>query len=176
MVEISLCYAVVGEPRAGSGVKIDDSARVWQLREAIAQELPDRLKCTAVELQLFLGKKDEGRGPWLTRAEVMNGVVDTNGLKELDDEWAPLFLVGLSEKEVRVQPTMEEVKERRTPVHLLVMLPNTLRIGVDERYAETISSYMKIADRLKNSEEVESLSRHLAEVSSVEGTAPTPFT
>ncbi|KAE9002442.1 hypothetical protein PR001_g18250 [Phytophthora rubi] len=176
MVEILLCYAVVGEPRAGSGVKIDDSARVWQLKEAIASNLPGRLKCTPVELQLFLGKKDKGCGPWLTRVEVMNRVVDTNGLKELDDEWAPLSCVGLSEKEVQVQPTMEEVKERKTPVHLLVMLPNTLRIDDDKRYAETISSYMKIADRLKNSEEVESLSRHLAEVSSVERTAPTPFT
>ncbi|KAE9275556.1 hypothetical protein PR003_g29304 [Phytophthora rubi] len=65
-------------------------------------------------------------------------------------------------------------KPSTNQIHLLVLLPTTLYIGVDEQYAETISSYMKIADRLKDSEEVKSLLKIITEVS-VERTAPTPF-
>ncbi|KUF84525.1 hypothetical protein AM587_10002414 [Phytophthora nicotianae] len=39
-----------------------------------------------------------------------------------------------------------------------------LRIGVDSRYADKISSYMKIAERLKDGEEVRSLSWYVAKV------------
>ncbi|KAG2805569.1 hypothetical protein PC113_g24220, partial [Phytophthora cactorum] len=59
---------------------------------------------------------------WLTEKDVKKGVSDTSDLELLDVAGAPLNLVGLSEEDVRFQVTMEDVKAKTTPVHVLVVV------------------------------------------------------
>ncbi|KAE9286352.1 hypothetical protein PR003_g26343, partial [Phytophthora rubi] len=80
-------------------------------------------KFPADELQLFLAKKDEGRGAWLTEEDVNNGVKDTDGLTPLDVAGAPLNLVDLSAEDVRFRVTKEDIIAKKTPVHVLVVVP-----------------------------------------------------
>ncbi|KAG3046200.1 hypothetical protein PI125_g26997, partial [Phytophthora idaei] len=77
----------------------------------------------ADELQLFLAKKDKGRGAWLTEEEAMSGVGDTTDLKLLRSARAEIGHVGLSEDDVRLQVTKEEVEALKGPVHVLVVVP-----------------------------------------------------
>ncbi|KAG4233997.1 hypothetical protein PC116_g17826, partial [Phytophthora cactorum] len=63
----------------------------------------------ADELQLFLAKKGDGAGAWLTEKDVNEGVSDTTGLKLLDAVRAEIGDVGLSQDDVRLQVAKEEV-------------------------------------------------------------------
>ncbi|KAG2999907.1 hypothetical protein PC129_g15131 [Phytophthora cactorum] len=133
---------------------------------------PTKINCEAIDLKLFLAKKG---GAWLNgagaAAVTLDGVIpvtrDENGNLQGFEQMDPSLWLNDAKYFGDFHPAGGQV-------HVLVVLPNMLRIGVNKRYTETISSYMKIADRLKNSEEVQSLSRHLANVI-VEGEAPTPF-
>ncbi|KAE9089074.1 hypothetical protein PF007_g19726, partial [Phytophthora fragariae] len=136
MVEISLSFAVVGEPQAGSGVKIDDGAKVWELKEAIADKLPKRIKCAAVDLQLFLAKtskkepkeeeeaKSDGREEWLTQLDARQGVSGTSGYKLLLNTDEVLRDVGLRSGGLgEVGPA--ERAAGKGPVHILVEVPGS---------------------------------------------------
>ncbi|ETI37765.1 hypothetical protein F443_16363 [Phytophthora nicotianae P1569] len=121
MVMLSLQCAIVGQAGSSFDVEIDDSAKVSKLKKAIKAE--KMYQFPADELHLFLAKKDEGRGAWVTEADVNNGANDTNGLTPLDVAGAPLNLVGLSGTDVQFTPTIEDVKAKSTPVHVLVVVP-----------------------------------------------------
>ncbi|RAW25606.1 hypothetical protein PC110_g17978 [Phytophthora cactorum] len=77
----------------------------------------------ASDLELFLAKKEKGAGAWLTEKEVKEGVNDTSDLELLDVAGAPLNLVGLSEEDMRFRVTKEDVKAKKVPVHVLVVVP-----------------------------------------------------
>ncbi|KAE8984428.1 hypothetical protein PR002_g22944 [Phytophthora rubi] len=83
----------VGEPGTASGVKIDDSAQVWELKEAIAPKLPDRLKCTPAGLRLFLGKSVDGA--WLES--------DSEDVKKLKEGEKTVALEALTSKKKELQ-------------------------------------------------------------------------
>ncbi|GMF38199.1 unnamed protein product [Phytophthora lilii] len=122
MVLVALTCALVGN--AGVfGVKIDDSAQVWELKKAIKAENTATITCDAKDLQLSLAKKKKGAGAWLTEKDVKEGVTDTDDLKLLNVAGAPLNLVGLLEKDVKFVPTLEDVESMNTPVHVLVVVP-----------------------------------------------------
>ncbi|KAL3664658.1 hypothetical protein V7S43_010407 [Phytophthora oleae] len=103
-------------------VEIDEVKAVGDLKKAIKDENKD-IKCPARKLQPFLAKRDEGRGSWLTEAEVTKGEYATDGLKPLDVAGAPPNLVDLSKKDVRYRVTKEDVTAKRTPVHVMVVVP-----------------------------------------------------
>jgi hypothetical protein len=177
---VKLFCAVVGVAGRAFEVDIDERASVSALREAIKGKKPDTIKDEADTLELFLAKKD---GKWLTQKlteelkekDMANGATFRDGLTDLDVSAAPVGLVGLSEREVQFQVTLEHIRAKSTPVNVLVVLPSKmLRIGVDARYADKISPYMQMAERLKYSEEVRSLSNHVAQVIA-DGQPPTPF-
>ncbi|KAE8975729.1 hypothetical protein PR003_g26462 [Phytophthora rubi] len=106
----------------GEGSVISIITEDWKtealLKAAVKAKKYDTIKGQVDKLQLFLVKND---GLWLTEAEVslqvMNGVVDTNGLN--------LHLGWLMEKEVRVQLTRTDVKVRRAHIQVLAILPDT---------------------------------------------------
>ncbi|KAG2759173.1 hypothetical protein Pcac1_g28761 [Phytophthora cactorum] len=56
--------AIVGEAGSAFSVRVDESDSVDDLKKAIAED--QKYTGRADQLQLFLAKKDEGRGPWLT--------------------------------------------------------------------------------------------------------------
>ncbi|ETP50913.1 hypothetical protein F442_03873 [Phytophthora nicotianae P10297] len=100
-----------------------DSFPNRNLKDVIKGKKPDTIKCEADKLQLFLAKTEKGAGAWLTEADVKKGVSDTSDLKLLGAAGAPLNLVGLSEKDVKFVPTLEDVESMNTPVHVLVVVP-----------------------------------------------------
>ncbi|KAE8967886.1 hypothetical protein PR003_g27334 [Phytophthora rubi] len=113
----------VGEPGTASGVKIDDSAQVWELKEAIAPKLPDRLKCTPAGLRLFLGKSVDGA--WLES--------DSEDVKKLKEGEKTVALEALTSKKKELQGEfgLQDVltgmpKPSTNQIHLLVLLPTTL--------------------------------------------------
>eukprot|EP00644_Phytophthora_capsici_P016990 jgi/Phyca11/576078/estExt2_Genewise1.C_PHYCAscaffold_830005 len=115
------CFAVDVEG-SSFDVEIDDVAKVSKLKEAIATN--QKFDFAASKLQLYLAKKGKGKGVWLTEKDVQEGVSDTNDLKLLGAAGAPLNLVGLSEKDVKFEPTLEDVESMNTPVHVLVVIPS----------------------------------------------------
>ncbi|GMF41783.1 unnamed protein product [Phytophthora fragariaefolia] len=127
MVLVALTCALVGN--AGVfGVKIDDSAQIWELKDVIKEKNPATITCDAKDLQLSLAKKktDEGKGKgaWLVTNKVEGGWSDISELKVLN-AGAPLNLVGLSETAVRseIPLTEDDVEAGRIPVHVLVVVP-----------------------------------------------------
>ncbi|GMF54666.1 unnamed protein product [Phytophthora fragariaefolia] len=105
-------------------VDINKRASVSALKKAIKNEKKNKLeKVDADDLQLFLAKKDKGRGAWLTEEEVLSGVSDTADLKLLKSARAEIGDVGLSEDDVRLQVSKEDVVALKGPVHVLVVVP-----------------------------------------------------
>ncbi|KAI9905361.1 hypothetical protein PsorP6_014127 [Peronosclerospora sorghi] len=92
---VKLYCAVVGVKGRAFSVKIDASESVGDLKKAVKVENED-ITCPARNLQLFLART--ASGAWVTEADVIDGVTDTNGLKPLDVAGAPLNMVGLSER------------------------------------------------------------------------------
>ncbi|KAI9906116.1 hypothetical protein PsorP6_014156 [Peronosclerospora sorghi] len=112
-----------GGRRQGTRVLREDRRErvfVGDLKKAVKVEKSAMITCDADELQLFLAWKN---GACVTEADVVNGVTDTTGLKPLDVAGAPLNTVGLSEENVRSQVTEEAVLAKKTPVHVLVIVP-----------------------------------------------------
>ncbi|KAG1688302.1 Crinkler effector protein 4 [Phytophthora capsici] len=76
MVLVALTCALVGKTGV-FGVKIDDSAQVWELKKAITVEKPNDLKdVDADKLELFLAKKDDA---WLDGAGAAAVALDERG-------------------------------------------------------------------------------------------------
>ncbi|ETI53113.1 hypothetical protein F443_03894 [Phytophthora nicotianae P1569] len=121
---VTLYCAVVGVAGSAFPVDIDASLSVGHLKDVIKGEKTNDLKdVDAYKLQLFLAKTEKGAGAWLTEADVKKGVSDTSDLKLLGAAGAPLNLVGLSKKDVKFVPTLEDVESMNTPVHVLVVVP-----------------------------------------------------
>nr|AHF51834.1 crinkler [Lagenidium giganteum] len=116
---VKLFCAVVGAAESAFPVDIDGSQSVGDLKKAIKAENED-IKCPARQLQLYLAKKGDA---WLTQKQVEESVDDTSDFKLLKVVAAPLQLVGLSEKDVAFELTMEDVETMNTPVHVLVVVP-----------------------------------------------------
>ncbi|EEY62084.1 Crinkler (CRN) family protein, partial [Phytophthora infestans T30-4] len=120
---VTLYCVVVGVAGSAFPVDIDENKSVGHLKDAIKEKNAWTITCDAKNLQLFLAKKKKGAGVWLTENDVKDGVSDTSDLKLLGVAGAPLSLVGLSEKDVKFVPTLEDVESMNTPVHVLVALP-----------------------------------------------------
>ncbi|KAG3230377.1 hypothetical protein PI124_g24525 [Phytophthora idaei] len=121
---VKLFCAIVGAAGSAFSVRVDESDEpesVDDLKKEIKKE--KMYQYPADELQLFLAKKDKGRGAWLTEEEAMSGVGDTTDLKLLRSARAEIGHVGLSEDDVRLQVTKEEVEALKGPVHVLVVVP-----------------------------------------------------
>ncbi|KAL3668775.1 hypothetical protein V7S43_006069 [Phytophthora oleae] len=152
-------------------VDIDENKWVGHLKIVIADAL--RYAERPDGLQLFVARKDKGRGAWLTQRDVAQGLSDTSDYKPLQVSNVELRYVGLASEDLGAVSIAEKL-EGKGHVHVVVVLPQMqMRIGVNHRYAETIYSYMEIADRLKDSEEVRSLSERLMNLK--EQGPPTPF-
>ncbi|KAG2795281.1 hypothetical protein PC111_g22219, partial [Phytophthora cactorum] len=115
---VNLFCAIVGVEGSVFSVRVDESGSVDDLKKEIADD--QKYDFAASKLRLFLAKK--ANGAWLTEKDVKKGVSDTSDLELLDVAGAPLNLVGLSEEDVRFQVTMEDVKAKTTPVHVLVVV------------------------------------------------------
>ncbi|GMF29765.1 unnamed protein product [Phytophthora lilii] len=118
-----LYYAIVGVAVSAFHVLIDDTEPVSALKDAIKTKKPNDIeRVDADKLQLFLAKKDKGRGPWVTQLEALNGVSDTrdyNGLRFPDTE---LRSVGLASDQVGGEVSDEERAAGQGPVHVLVVV------------------------------------------------------
>ncbi|CEG48158.1 CRN-like protein [Plasmopara halstedii] len=119
---LTLYCAVIGELGSAFEVKINDAESVSALKKAIKKE--QEFDFAANKLELYLAKKDKGRGAWVTEEEA-RGLNGTSDLEILDVARAPLKFVGLSEEDVRFQVTKEDVKAKTTPVHVLVVVPGS---------------------------------------------------
>ncbi|KAG2790274.1 hypothetical protein PC111_g24106, partial [Phytophthora cactorum] len=118
---VKLICAIVGEGSVFP-VDIDTSQLVGDLKKAIADEL--KYTGRADQLQLFLAKKDEGRGPWLTQLEALQGVSDTRGYTHLPVPGAKLRAVGLAGRQVSLgEVSDEDGAAGKGPVHVLVVVP-----------------------------------------------------
>ncbi|GMF33267.1 unnamed protein product [Phytophthora lilii] len=126
---VKLFCATVGAVESAFSVRVDKDDSVDDLKDAIKAKNATTITGDAKDLQLFLAKKDEGRGAWLTENDVKEGVTDTDDLKPLGVAGAPLNLVGLSNKEVQFVPTLEDVESMNTPVHVLVVVPESLGVN-----------------------------------------------
>ncbi|OWY95983.1 Crinkler (CRN) [Phytophthora megakarya] len=119
---MELCCALVGARGSVFSVKIDANESVATLKDAIQKKKKQNVlkNVDAMNLQLFLAKKD---GVWLTEVDVKKGVKDTDGLTPLEDLRAKLRRVGLSEEDVRIRLTKDDVKAGKVRVHVLVAVP-----------------------------------------------------
>ncbi|GMF16862.1 unnamed protein product [Phytophthora lilii] len=119
--KMKLYCAIVGKGETAFSVLVDEKNDVDDLKDEIKKK--QMFNFPADKLQLFLAKKEKCAGPWLTETELKEGVNDAGDLEQLDAAGAPLNLVGLSEEDVRFQPTKEHVKEKTIPIHVLVVVP-----------------------------------------------------
>ncbi|KAL3668979.1 hypothetical protein V7S43_006267 [Phytophthora oleae] len=163
-----LVCAIVGVAKCGFDVDIADDASVFDLKVAITGIKKD---VGADKLKLFLARKDKAAG----------GLSDVDGYKPLPFPTAALKSVGLASGDL-VEVSRTDKADGKDHVHVLMelpevlaVLPKVLLIGENGQYAETITSYMEIANRLKDSEEVRSLSNYLASVKVKEENEVSPF-
>ncbi|KAL3667567.1 hypothetical protein V7S43_007121 [Phytophthora oleae] len=106
---VTLYCAFVGAAGSVFTVEINETLTVDALKRAIKDNNED-IKCPYRNLKLFLAKKNQGRGAWLTEADVKNGVNDTTGLKPLDAMRAKLHNVQLSDSDVGGVDEADEVE------------------------------------------------------------------
>ncbi|OWY96594.1 Crinkler (CRN) [Phytophthora megakarya] len=125
---LKLFCAIVGVSGSSFHVDIDENETVGDLKDAIKDKKPLTITCEADQLQLFLAKTTDGA--WLTENDVKKGVKDTSGLTPLEFANVPLNLDDLSEEEVRVQLTKDDFKAGNGPVHVLVAVPNHVRVNI----------------------------------------------
>ncbi|KAE9020859.1 hypothetical protein PR003_g12891 [Phytophthora rubi] len=123
---VTLYCAVVGVAGSAFPVDIDETLCVGDLKDAIKDMKTYRFP--AYELQLFLARKDKGRGAWLTEEEAMSGVGDTTNLELLESALSAIGDIGLSEEEVWLEVTKEAVEDLKGPVHVLVVVPSDPRV------------------------------------------------
>ncbi|KAL4086252.1 hypothetical protein PRIC1_014382 [Phytophthora ramorum] len=77
---VKLFCAIVGVAGSAFPVDIDADQLVGDLKKAIKKEKTNKLKdIDAADLQLFLAKKDEGRGAWLDGAGAAAVALDERG-------------------------------------------------------------------------------------------------
>ncbi|OWY93853.1 Crinkler (CRN) [Phytophthora megakarya] len=115
---MELSCALVGRQGSVFSVTIDSNETVATLKKAIKNENENVLKgIDPLELDLFLAKTNGG---WLMEKDVQKGVKDTDGLKPLTFMGAPLNLADLSEEDVRIHLTKDDVEAGKIPVHVLV--------------------------------------------------------
>eukprot|EP00644_Phytophthora_capsici_P013161 jgi/Phyca11/81603/gw1.5.1157.1 len=121
---VKLFCAIVGVAGSAFSVEVGEGQSVDDLKEAIKNLKRNDLKgVDRDKLQLFLAKKKNGKGVWLTEKDVQNGVSDTSDLNLLGTMGAPLKFVGLLEKDVKFEPTLKDIESMNTPVHVLVVVP-----------------------------------------------------
>ncbi|KAK1945939.1 hypothetical protein P3T76_002987 [Phytophthora citrophthora] len=147
---VRLCCAAVGMGDVFSvEFKIND--HVSKLKEAIkaASELEN---VQWFQLQLYLAKKDNGHGAWLTEEEAAD-VRYGNVRQEFE-----LLMLRLTDYEC----FGETFQPGEGQVHVLVLYPTDLHIAMNNYYPRVISSYVEVAGHLKETEEVKDLSSHLA--------------
>ncbi|KAG2812402.1 hypothetical protein PC113_g23562, partial [Phytophthora cactorum] len=121
---VTLYCVIVGVGGSAFPVDIDASLSVGHLKKAIKAENSATITCDAKDLQLFLAKKDEGRGPWLTQLEALQGVSDTRGYTHLPVPGAKLRAVGLAGRQVSLgEVSDEDGAAGKGPVHVLVVVP-----------------------------------------------------
>ncbi|ETI56163.1 hypothetical protein F443_01245, partial [Phytophthora nicotianae P1569] len=128
---VKLFCALVGVKESAFSVTIAASESVDDLKKAVKKENDD-ITCAARKLELFLARKGDS---WLTQKQVDEGISDTSDFKPLKVVAAPLQLVGLSEKDVAFELTMEDVETMNTPVHVLVVVPEGDQAQRDEERA-----------------------------------------
>ncbi|GMF48339.1 unnamed protein product [Phytophthora fragariaefolia] len=115
-----LCFTLVGN--AGVfGVKIDDSAQIWELKDVIKEKNPATITCDAKDLQLSLAKTADGK--WLTQLDALQGVSDTSGYKHLQFTDAELRDVGLDSGDLG-EVSRAEKAAGKDHVHVLVVVPD----------------------------------------------------
>ncbi|KAL3666417.1 hypothetical protein V7S43_008668 [Phytophthora oleae] len=123
---VNLFCAIVGVPGSVFDVDIDERKPVSHLKKVI-KDLNEGLIAAPWKLKLFLAKKNEGKAPWLTEAEVENGEIDTTGLKRLNSAKAAIGAAGLSSDAVKLQLTKQKAEglnlQMKGPIHVVVMVP-----------------------------------------------------
>ncbi|KAG2801007.1 hypothetical protein PC112_g20227 [Phytophthora cactorum] len=126
---VKLFCAIVGAAGSVFSVKVDESDSVDDLKDAIKEKNSATITCDAKDLQLYLAKKGDA---WLTEEEVKKGVSDTTGLKLLDAVRAEIGDVGLSQDDVRLQVTKEEVAALKGPLYQrqCIVIPNVSSDGL----------------------------------------------
>ncbi|CEG38597.1 CRN-like protein [Plasmopara halstedii] len=127
---VTLFCAIVGVKGNAFSVDIDASQLVGDLKKAIEKE--KKYDFAADKLELYLAKKGESR---LTEKQVAEGIYDTGEFKPLKVVAAPLHLVGLSEKNVAFEVTMEDVKTKSFPVNVVVVVPIEMKYALANRRA-----------------------------------------
>ncbi|KAL7681706.1 putative protein kinase-like domain superfamily [Plasmopara halstedii] len=143
---LTLYCAVVGEVGSAFPVDIDASLSVGHLKDAIKNKNlddPTLRNVAPKNLQLFLAKKDKGHGAWVTEEEAMRGVDDTTDLKLLKSARAAIGDVGLSEDEVRIQVSKEEVEDLKGPVHVLVVVPTEVAVAPPRKRVKMLPEEVK---------------------------------
>ncbi|KAE9318976.1 hypothetical protein PF008_g18378 [Phytophthora fragariae] len=113
---------IVGGTGSTLDVGIDNGRTINQLTETIKDRSDGLIKDPWPSLQLFLAKKDEGRGPWLTQLDAVQGVSGTSGYKRLLFPDAKLRDVGLARRQLG-GVSDKELAVGKSPVHVLVKLP-----------------------------------------------------
>ncbi|KAE8959017.1 hypothetical protein PR003_g32264, partial [Phytophthora rubi] len=114
MVEIMINCAVIGEGSVIS-IIIEDWKTVALLKKAIKDEKPNKIKCDAKDLQLFLTKKGDGK--WLDEAAAEAAALDWRGNSQGFEPMGPsLWLKNAKHFGENFQPGKDQV-------HVLVLVP-----------------------------------------------------
>ncbi|KAE9286938.1 hypothetical protein PR003_g26181, partial [Phytophthora rubi] len=127
---MKLFCAIVGVAGSAFSVRVDESDSVDDLKDAIKVDNPATFTCDAKDLELYLGKKDKGRGPWLTQLDVLQGVSDPGGYKRLEFTDAELQDVGLKSGELG-EVSRPERADGKGPIHVLVVAPSSTATKIE---------------------------------------------
>ncbi|TDH66574.1 hypothetical protein CCR75_008811 [Bremia lactucae] len=177
---VELMCALIGE-KGVFYVDIDEKKPVGALKNAIRTENPNKIKCSAAKLELYLARKGNA---WLSDSEPSAEQLEQG--KEDDDIKSMLDCKPL--KATRsIQRCMNENQmpaPQEEQIHVLVVAPisavprfvpeKILTISPDSNKAETVERYETLSKTLAKQEQVESLSNAICAI--LEGTFEvTPF-
>ncbi|TDH71656.1 hypothetical protein CCR75_001066 [Bremia lactucae] len=122
---ITLFCAILSAAEVAFPVNIDAEATVGHLKDAVKAKNSVTIFCDAKDLQLFLGKKNEGRGAYVTQCEAQSSVVDSIGFKKLLFPDVTLQEVGLTRDQLG-KVSAEERAAGKGSIHVLIVLPERI--------------------------------------------------
>ncbi|KAL3664767.1 hypothetical protein V7S43_019067 [Phytophthora oleae] len=111
---VTLFCAIVGEQGSAFSVDIDTNKSVDHLKKAIKAEKPNKIKCDADELQLFLAKKDD---VWLDGAGAAAVALDEHGHPQGFVQMDPLLWIK------NVKYFGDNFQPGEGEIHVLVVVP-----------------------------------------------------
>ena len=82
MGQVTLFCVIVDCPQGVFSIQIDTNRSLGHLKDAIKADNSILIRCDAIDMQLFLTKREGGHGAWMTQESVHKALLKPGGCND----------------------------------------------------------------------------------------------